>query len=115
MAHNHTHSFVSGMNQIDGVYIMSEIRRIFGEIDDRMFTISWMPELDCSIEPSPTLRKSMGAFAALLPTHLKNHHVTPDMIQSFMTQFSITIQRGIRVDSILVDDRGREYKQSVSW
>ena len=115
MAHNHTHSFVSGMNQVDGVYIMSEIRRIFGSIEDRVITVRWLPELACSIDPSPTLYKSMGYWAAHLPTHLKNHLVMPDMIALFVTQFSITIQRGIRVDSILIDDRGREYKQGVSW
>ena len=115
MAHNHTHSFVSGMNQVDDVYIMSEIRRLFGSIDDRAITVSWIPELGCSIDPSPILQKSMGYWADYLPTHLKNHQVTPDMIKSFETQFTITIQRGIRVDSVLVDDRGREYKQGVSW
>jgi len=115
MAHNHSHSFVSYMNQVDDVWIIEEIRRIFGEIDDRTITVTWLPEQGCSIDPSPTLRKSIVYWGDHLPKHITSHQVSTDIIQSFVTQFSITVQRGIRVDSILVDDRGCEYKQGVSW
>ena len=115
MAHNHSHSFVSWMNYVDDIHVMSEIRRLFAENDGLGITVTWMPEVGCTENRSPTLKKSIKYWGDHLPQHMENHEVTASMIRTFETQFTITIQRGIRIESVLVDERGREYRQSVSY
>ena len=114
MAHNHTHSFVSSMNFVDDkTHILKEIRNAFTQIEEREITVTWLPAMQCSTSVSEALLESIGYWGRCLPAHISNHEVTTQMVASFVTRFSITIQRGIRVESVLVDDRGREYKQIV--
>lgn len=52
MAHNHTHSFVSWMNHVNGVYIIDEMRRLFDEREDREIVRSsslGCPSLDAAL------------------------------------------------------------------
>ncbi len=113
MAHNHTHSFVSWMNHVDGVYIIDELKRLFSEGATREIVVTWLPALSCSVEPSDVLRKSMGYWADHLPSHLESHGVSAEHIDLFQSRFSISARSGLTTEAIVEDDRGRRYRQHV--
>ncbi len=106
MAHNFAHSFVSGMNYVDGTFVVDEIRRILRTLGEMELVIDF---LHAQIQPatvqSPILMKSVGFYQLWLPEHAAQHRVELTRVHQLEVRFS---GRGKHAACVVVvtDDRG---------
>ena len=101
------------MNHVDDHYIIDDLRKILFEQDSGEILIHWIPETGSDIQFPDRVQKSIRYWADHLPHHIESHKVEREKISSYDTRFFVTPRKGMTVESILVDDRGKEYRQRV--
>ncbi|MBV9790119.1 MAG: hypothetical protein JOZ51_18165 [Chloroflexi bacterium] len=109
MAHNFAHSFVSGMNYVDGTYIVDELRRILRGLPDATLVIDVLHgQITPSSVPSALLTESVRRYQAWLPAHAQRHHVDSSRIHQLELCFAGT-GRHFQCVVVVTDDRGRTH------
>ncbi len=114
-AHNFIHSFVSFTNYVDEGYVIDDLRVAVRKMP---ITIAWLPELVVSPSRdlvSPRVLNSMTHFQAWLPEHARHHEIELGHVREFRLEMYRLPNYQLRCDSVLVDDRGKEHRQSVSF
>lgn len=115
-AHNHVHSFVSYMNYFDSGYVIDDILAAARSPHDGPLLIHWIPELDSNVEfQARRVYKSIEHYRNALPAHAARHGLDLGIIKEFRMEIYRMSSHQIRIDSLLIDDRGKKYRQAVSY
>jgi hypothetical protein len=114
MAHNWTHSFMSGMNYVDGGFVFEDMYQLARDRKGEKVTITWIPERPEELLPmTPRVRESIKYYRKALPGHIERHQVNPATISEMRTEVYVAGIYRIYVRSYVLDDRGKEHVQFV--
>lgn len=114
-AHNHVHSFVSYTNYFDSGYVIDDVLAEARFPNEGPVLIHWVPELASNVKfQAQRVYKSIEHYRSTLPAHAARHNVDLGKIKEFRIEVYRMPSHQIRVDSLLIDDRGKEYRQIVS-
>jgi hypothetical protein len=81
MAHNWTHSFMSGMNYVDGQYVYSDMHQLARARHGEKVVVTWMPEWPEELAAlTPRIRLVVDSYREGLPDHLVRHGIEPGAI-----------------------------------
>lgn len=114
LAHNLTHSFMSGMNYVDDDHVYLDVYALARKKPGSVVAINWIPAR--ANEPSsfpPRVRKSIVSYRGWLPQLMKRHKVRPEMIQALRTEVYLAKNFRIYVRAVAIDSRGKEYVKYV--
>jgi hypothetical protein len=114
MAHNWTHSFMSGMNYVDGAFVYEEMHRLAREKKGQKVTVTWIPErTDELFVLTPRVRESLKHYRRALPEHLSRHKIDAGAISEMRTEVYVAENFRMYVQSYVLDNRGKEHVQFV--
>ena len=106
MAHNFAHSFVNGMNYVDGTFVVDEIRRILRTLGEVELVIDFLHgQIQPATVQSPILMKSVGFYQSWLPEHAAHHRVELARVHQLNMRFSGPGKHFACV-VVVADDRG---------
>jgi len=114
MAHNWTHSFMSGMNWVDGDYVFEDMHKLARERRGQKVLITWLPERQEELFAlTPRIRESLKHYRKGLPEHLSRHAVEASAISEMRTEVYMADNHRGYVRSYVIDIRGKEHVQFV--
>jgi hypothetical protein len=112
--HNFAHSFVSLMNYFEGEYIIDIIGKVVPQLQYGELRIKFPGGV---IEPARDYPKALLAsikyYAQLLPRHLSNEGVLPELVIDLQIVISTT-RRGLYYRVEATDNRGKAYSVQVA-
>lgn len=110
--HNLGHSFMSGMNWVDGAHIKDDINELARKEPDGV----WINFSTGVIKPAAAntrrIKMSVAGYRASLSDFLIRHNVDPAALSDVTLHYQRTKQGGQLV-MLAVDDRGVEHKVLV--
>jgi hypothetical protein len=114
-AHNFVHSFLSFTNFVDNGYVIDDLLEAARKFP---VSIAWLPEL--KVSPSRDLlsdrvHHSIAHFQSWLPQHARNHDVNLENVRELRLEIFKLPSYQLRCDSVIIDDRGKENRQSISF
>lgn len=114
MAHNWTHSFMSGMNHVDDDFVYADMYRLARERRGEKVTVTWIPiRTEELIRLTPRVRESLTHYRDALPKHLARHQIDAGAISEMRTEVYVAEDFRMYVRSFVRDDRGKEHVQFV--
>ena len=114
MAHNWTHSFMSGMNYVGGEHVREDMYRLARERQGDRVTVTWIPERPGELSSlTPRIRESIRHYLDALPEYLSRHQVDPGAIAEMRTEVYVDASHRMHVRSYVLDARGTEHEQLV--
>jgi hypothetical protein len=114
MAHNWTHSFMSGMNYVDGDFVFEDIYRLARDRRGGKVTVTWIPDRPEELFGlTPRVRESLKHYRKALPEHLGRHQIDADAISEMRTEVYVAENHRMYVRSYVLDNRGKEHVQFV--
>ena len=114
MAHNWTHSFMSGMNYIDGRYVYEDMHDLARERRPKKVTISWIPYRPVELFGlTPRVRTCIHYYRKGLKDHLEKHGIRPAALKELRTEVYVAANFRMYVRAYAKDDRGKEHEAFV--
>ena len=114
MSHNWTHSFMSGMNYIDGRFVYQDIYDLARKRKPRKVVISWIPNRTAELFGlTARVRKCIRYYRTALTVHLERHRIRPEALRELRTEVYIGENFHMYVRSYALDDRGKEHEAFV--
>ncbi len=114
MAHNWTHSFMSGMNYVNGAFVFDDMYQLARERKGQKVTITWLPEHhDELFSLTPRVRESLKHYRKALPEHMSRHKIEAGAISEMRTEVYVAENHRMYVRSYVLDNRGKEHVQFV--
>jgi hypothetical protein len=114
MAHNWTHSFMSGMNYVDNDFVFEDMHQLARDRRGQKVTVTWIPERpDELLALTPRVRESLNYYRKALPQHLDRHNVERGAISEMRTEVYVADNHRMYVRSYVLDNRGKEHVQFV--
>lgn len=110
MAHNWSHSFMSGMNYVDGAFVFEDVFQMARERRGEKVIINWIPATSEELFGfSPRVRKCVLAYRAGLAEHLSRHSIDAAALIEFRTEVYVAENFRMYVCVVVIDDRKREH------
>ena len=109
IAHNFSHSFLSGMNYVDNGYVVEDLCKLAREADGQRLSIQWIPDTIPERAFSRRLAKSIALYKEWLPTHIERAGGSIDSIREFRTDIFVKRNKQMAAEAHLIDDRGKQY------
>ena len=114
MAHNWTHSFMSGMNYVDGNFVFEDMYQLARDRRGQKVTVTWIPDRPEELFGlTPRVRESLKYYRNALPEHLGRHQIDPGAISEMRTEVYVAENHRMYVRSYVLDNRGKEHVQFV--
>lgn len=114
MAHNWTHSFMSGMNYIDGDFVSEDMYQLARDRKGGKVIVTWIPERsEEHVALTPRIGESLTHYRKALPEHISRHQVEPAAILEMRTEVYVADNHRMYVRSYVLDSRGKEHVQFV--
>lgn len=114
MAHNWTHSFMSGMNYVDNDFVFDDMYRLARDRRGEKITVTWIPNRPEELFGlTPRVRESLKHYRNALPEHLVRHQIDPGAISEMRTEVYVAENHRMYVRSYVLDNRGKEHVQFV--
>ncbi|WP_213605461.1 hypothetical protein [Pseudoxanthomonas japonensis] len=114
MAHNWSHSFMSGMNYVDGAFVFEDMYQLARDRKGQKVTVTWIPERPEELFAlTPRVRESLKYYRKALPEHLARHQVELSAITEMRTEVYVAENHRMYVRSYVLDSRGKEHVQFV--
>jgi hypothetical protein len=114
MSHNWTHSFMSGMNYIDGRFVFEDLHDLARKHRGKKIIVSWIPirhsELFCF---TPRVRKCIRYYRKDLKSHIARHRIDVEALKEMRTEVYVGDNFRMYVRAYTKDSRGKEYAQFV--
>lgn len=96
--------------------MVNDLREVGRKEYEGPLRIYWIPEKPPNVDELPhRVNRSISYFREWLPRHADHHHVDVAAIQEFYLEMYRLPSHQLRVDSVLVDDRGKELRLSVRF
>lgn len=110
MAHNWSHSFMSGMNYVDAGFVFEDVYEMARARRGAKVTINWIPATSEELFGfSPRVRKCVLAYRAGLHKHLERHRIDAVALLEFRTEVYVAENFRMYVRSYVLDDRNKEH------
>ncbi|MEO7576168.1 MAG: hypothetical protein ABIT83_00990 [Massilia sp.] len=109
MAHNWTHSFMSGLNCVDGEMVAEYIFALARARRGGKVSINWMLAECDDEEFGAPVRDRIAAYRASLGEHLKRHEIDLAALIEFRTEVYVAETGRMYVRALVIDDREREH------
>ena len=109
IAHNFSHSFMSGMNYVDDGHVVHDLLQLVREADGQRVSIQWIPDSPTPRTFSARVAKSIALYKEWLPKHIESAGGSIESIREFRTEVFVKRNKQIAAEAHLVDDRGRQY------
>jgi hypothetical protein len=110
MAHNWSHSFMSGMNYVDDAFVFEDVYKLARERRGEKVIISWIPaDGEDSRDLPPRVQHCVEAYRAGLAEHLRRHHVDASALTTFRTEVYVAENFRMYVRAFVIDDRDKEH------
>ena len=109
IAHNFSHSFLSGMNYVDNGYVVEDLRKLVRESDGQRVSIQWIPDSLQERAFPRRVAKSIKLYKEWLPQHIEQAGGSSESIRELRTDIFVNSKRRIAAEAHLIDDRGKEY------
>jgi hypothetical protein len=109
IAHNFSHSFMSGMNYVDDGYVMHDLLQVARNADGERVSIHWIPDSIPERTFPARVMKSIALYKQWLPGHIQRAGGSIESIREFRTDIFVKRNKQMAVEAHLVDDRGKKY------
>lgn len=110
MAHNWSHSFMSGMNYVDAGFVFEDVYEVARARRGEKVTIHWIPATTEELFGfPPRVRKCVLAYRAGLHEHLERHRIDVVALLEFRTEVYVAENFRRYVRSFALDDRKKEH------
>lgn len=109
IAHNFSHSFLSGTNYVDDGFVRYDILQLVRETEDHRVIIQWIPDSLPEKAFPARVAKSIALHKEWLPNQIERAGGSIDSIREFRTDIFMKRKKQIVAEAHLVDDRGRRY------
>lgn len=110
MAHNWSHSFMSGVNFVDAGFVFQDVYEMARERRGAKVVINWVPATSEELFGySPRVRKSILSYRAGLQEHLERHGIDGSAVLEFRTEVFVADNFRMYVRSYVRDDRNKEH------
>lgn len=114
MAHNWSHSFMSGMNYIDDQFVHEDMHKLARERKGQKVVVSWIPvRTEELFVLTPRVRKCIKAYRRGLREHLERHKIEPTSLVELRTEVYVAENFRMYVRAYALDDRGKEHATYV--
>ena len=114
-AHNFTRSFLSYTNYVDDGFVIDDIWKIAKARYEGPLIIYWIPdELPSAPLLTKRMEKAIENYKKWLPEHADRHSIQVVAIRRFYLEIYRLPFHELRFDSVLVDDRGKEHRQTIN-
>jgi hypothetical protein len=110
--HNLGHSFMSGINWVDGAHIKDDINELARKESDGVWINFSTGEIKPAAANTRRIKLSVAGYQASLGDFLLRHNVNPAALSDVTLHYRRTTQGGQLV-MLAVDDRGVEHKMLV--
>jgi hypothetical protein len=115
MSHNWTHSFMSGINYVDGRFVFEDIYDLARKRRGDKVTVSWIPPRDEELfRLTPRVRKCIRAYRKGLRQHIARHRVDFEALEEMRTEVYVGEGHRMYVRAYARDNRGKEH-QAFVW
>lgn len=109
IAHNFSHSFMSGMNYIDDGQVVEDLLQAVRRSDGQRVSIQWIPDSLPERSLSARVAKSIALYKEWLPQHIERAGGSIASIREFKTEIFVKRNKQIAAEAHLIDDRGKQY------
>ena len=109
IAHNFSHSFMSGMNYVGDGQVVKDLLQTVREADGGRVSIQWIPDLLPERAFPARVAKSIALYKEWLPKHIERAGGSIESIREFKTDIFVKGNKQIAAEAHLVDDRGKQY------
>jgi hypothetical protein len=110
MAHNWSHSFMSGINYVDDAFVFEDVYRLARARSGEKVIINWIPAGgEATRDLPPRVHKCIEAYRAGLAEHLRRHHVDASALKTFRTEVYVAEDFRMYVRAFVIDDRDKEH------
>lgn len=109
IAHNFSHSFLSGTNYVDDGFVPDDILQLVREAEDHRVSIQWIPDSIPEKAFPARVAKSIALHKEWLPNQIERAGGSLESIREFRTDIFMKRNRQIVAEAHLIDDRGRKY------
>jgi len=114
MVHNWSHSFMSGMNYVDGRFVFEDVYDLARERRGEKVTISWIPiRTEELFGHTPRVLECIRAYRRDLEKHLLRHQVDARARTDLRTEVWMAENFRMYVRAYALDDRGKEHTAFV--
>jgi len=114
MSHNWSHSFMSGMNYIDGRYVFEDLHDLARRRRGEKIVISWIPRRDLELfRLTPRVRRCVRHYRKSLKTHIARHGIDFAALEEMRTEVYVADNSRMHVRAYAKDDRGKEHEAFV--
>jgi hypothetical protein len=109
IAHNFSHSFLSGMNYVDDGHVVEDLLKLVREADGQRFSIQWIPDSIPERAFPARVAKSIALYREWLPKHIERAGGSIEYIREFRTEIFVKRNKQMAAEAHLIDDRGKQY------
>ena len=114
MAHNWTHSFMSGNNYLDGRFAYEDMHALARAKRPAKVVVSWLPQRDEELSAlTPRVREVIKHYRNGLAKHLQHHRIERSALVELRTEVYVANNFRIYVRAYARDDRGKEHEAYV--
>ena len=114
MSHNWSHSFMSGMNYVDGRFIFEDLHELARRQRGKKIIVSWIPRQDSELFSfTPRVRKCIRYYRTALKRHIENHKIDFEALREMRTEVYVGDNFRMYVRAYAKDDRGKEHEVFV--
>ncbi len=115
IAHNLFHTFVIFMNYVDDGYVIDDLRQLARKANGARLIIPWIPDSKAQTDLPQRFLKSIEDYKVQLSKHFQESGANIETVREFRTEIFLKSNKKIAVEAYLVDDRGKEYSNNVSF
>ena len=109
IAHNFSHSFMSGMNYVDDGHVVHDLLAMVREAEGQRVSIDWISDSVREQAFPARVKKSIALYKEWLPKHVEDAGGSIESIREFRTEVFVKRNKQIAAEAHLVDDRGKKY------
>ena len=110
MAHNWSHSFMSGMNYLDGGFVFEDVYQMARERRGEKVTINWIPATSEELFGfPPRVRNCVLAYRTGLAEYLRRHSIDVAALIEFRTEVYVAENFRMYVRAYVLDNRKKEH------
>ena len=115
IAHNFSHSFLSGMNFVDNGHVVDDLRKLARDAGGQRLSIQWIPDSLPDQAFPPRVAKSIALYKEWLPNHIKRAGGSIESIRAFKTEIFTKRNQRMIAEAHLIDDRGKQHVCRVKF
>jgi len=101
---------------VDGSVVIEDLKTIARNLSGERLVITWIPESNTSdFALTSIVKKSILNYQQWLPQHASHHDIDLNCLKEMRTEIYRKANHQLAVESVVLDDRGKEYRSSIEF